>query len=214
MKDISKRIKELRTAAGLTQDELAEKLFVTRQAVSGWENHKTRPDIETLEKLADLFGMDMMELLYGKQTIDINIDRRRLFPTILFGGLFLLGLVLPMFFSVAIQSLYYRFEMGWLVYGYTMLVRCCYGAFFPFLFSLISVFRPFCVKSLALRVILVVLGIALLLLFFSFWVFTPLYHLTSYVSQQIFIRVTYAVGMSQYTTIIAGGLLWLGLNKA
>ena len=94
-----------------------------------------------------------------------------------------------------------------------MLVRCCYGAFFPFLFSLISVFRPFCVKNLALRIILVALGLALLLLFFSFWVFTPLYHLTSYVSQQLFVRVTYAVGMNQYTTIIAGGLLWLGLNK-
>lgn len=161
--------------------------------------------------MADLFGIDMMELLYGKQSTDY--DRRRLLPTILFGGFFLLGLVLPMFFSTVMQGFYYRFEMGWLVYGYTLLVRCCYGAFFPFLFSLISVFRPFCIKGLALRVILVALGIVLLLLFFSYWVFTPLYHLTGYVSQQLFIRITYMMGMSQYTTILAGGLFLLGLNK-
>ena len=214
MKDISKRIKELRTAAGLTQDELAEKLFVTRQAVSGWENHKTRPDIETLEKLAALFGMDIMELLYGKQTTDITIDRSRLFPTILFGGLFLLGLVLPMFFSVAIQSLYYRFEMGWLVYGYTTLVRCCYGAFFPFLFSLISVFRPFGIKNTAFRVVLVGAGVLVLLLFLSFWCSSLISSLTNYVSEQPFLPLIFAIGMSQYTTIVAGGLLWLGLNKA
>ena len=41
-------IRELRTKAGLSQDELAEKLFVTRQAVSRWENGETVPNTETL----------------------------------------------------------------------------------------------------------------------------------------------------------------------
>ena len=49
---IPKNIKRLRQQAGLTQEQLAEKLFVTRQTVSLWENGKTQPDIETLERIA------------------------------------------------------------------------------------------------------------------------------------------------------------------
>ena len=44
---ISKNIKRLRQQAGLTQEQMAEKLFVTRQTVSLWENSKTQPDIQT-----------------------------------------------------------------------------------------------------------------------------------------------------------------------
>lgn len=46
---------ELRTQKGLTQDELAEKVFVTRQAVSRWENGETIPNTETLKLLSKIF---------------------------------------------------------------------------------------------------------------------------------------------------------------
>ena len=42
----------LRTERGLSQDELAEKVFVTRQAVSRWENGETTPGLETLKRLS------------------------------------------------------------------------------------------------------------------------------------------------------------------
>ena len=45
-------ILELRTKKGLSQDELAEKIFVTRQAVSRWENGETTPNTETLKLLS------------------------------------------------------------------------------------------------------------------------------------------------------------------
>lgn len=48
-------ILSLRTKAGLSQDELAEKLFVTRQAVSRWETGETVPNTETLKLLSKLF---------------------------------------------------------------------------------------------------------------------------------------------------------------
>ena len=48
-------IRELRTKKGLSQDELAEKVFVTRQAVSRWENGETTPNTETLKLLSKLF---------------------------------------------------------------------------------------------------------------------------------------------------------------
>ena len=54
---------ELRTKNGLSQDELAEKVFVTRQAVSRWENGDTVPNTETLKQLSKLFGVSINTLL-------------------------------------------------------------------------------------------------------------------------------------------------------
>ena len=54
---------ELRTKKGLSQDELAEKIHVTRQAVSRWENGKTTPNIETLKLLSSFFDVSTNTLL-------------------------------------------------------------------------------------------------------------------------------------------------------
>ena len=56
-------IYELRTKKGLSQDELAEKIFVTRQAVSRWENGETTPNVETLKLLSKLFDVSINTLL-------------------------------------------------------------------------------------------------------------------------------------------------------
>ena len=54
---------ELRTKKGMSQDEVAEKVFVTRQAVSRWENGETVPNTETLKLLSGLFGVSINTLL-------------------------------------------------------------------------------------------------------------------------------------------------------
>ena len=54
---------ELRTKRGLSQDELAEKVYVTRQAVSRWENGETVPNTEALKLLSELFGVSINTLL-------------------------------------------------------------------------------------------------------------------------------------------------------
>ena len=54
---------ELRTKRGLSQDELAEKVFVTRQAVSRWENGETVPNTDTLKQLSKLFNVSINTLL-------------------------------------------------------------------------------------------------------------------------------------------------------
>ena len=56
-------IYNLRNKAGLSQDELAEKVYVTRQAVSRWENGETTPNIETLKLLSKLFDVSINTLL-------------------------------------------------------------------------------------------------------------------------------------------------------
>ena len=56
-------ILELRTKKGLSQEELAEKIFVTRQAVSRWENGETIPNTETLKLLSKEFDVSINTLL-------------------------------------------------------------------------------------------------------------------------------------------------------
>ena len=66
---IGKRIGLLRRQKGLTQEELANHMGVSPQAVSKWENDQTCPDISALPKLARLFGVTVDELLSGKQEL-------------------------------------------------------------------------------------------------------------------------------------------------
>lgn len=65
MNAVAKNLKRLRKQAGVTQEALAERLHVTRQAVSNWETAKTQPDIETLKALAEALGTDVNGLIYG-----------------------------------------------------------------------------------------------------------------------------------------------------
>lgn len=62
--DMAKRLADRRRQAGLTQEGLAEKLDVTRQAVSKWERSESSPDTDNLIALAQLYGVSLDELLY------------------------------------------------------------------------------------------------------------------------------------------------------
>ena len=66
-KTLGERIAEKRKARGLKQDELAERLGVSAQAVSKWENDVSCPDIMTLPQLAETLGCSIDELLTGKE---------------------------------------------------------------------------------------------------------------------------------------------------
>ena len=64
---LGKRIAALRHEKEMTQEELAEKIGVTSQAVSKWENDQTCPDITLLPLLAKILGVSVDELLSGKK---------------------------------------------------------------------------------------------------------------------------------------------------
>ena len=63
MSDFAARFKSLRIRDGLTQDELAKKLKISKSAISMYENGNREPDFETLELIADFFNVDMNYLL-------------------------------------------------------------------------------------------------------------------------------------------------------
>ena len=65
---LGETIKRLRMEQGLTQKELAEKLFVTPQAVSRWENGEVEPSVATISSLAKIFGVSASTLL-GEEEI-------------------------------------------------------------------------------------------------------------------------------------------------
>ena len=66
---IGKRIALLRKEKGMTQEDLANTMGVSPQAVSKWENDQTCPDISALPKLSKLLGVTVDELLEGKQEL-------------------------------------------------------------------------------------------------------------------------------------------------
>lgn len=65
MASVGSHIRRLRAAKHMTQEELAERLFVTRQAVSAWETGKALPDVETLERIAEALRVEVTEVIYG-----------------------------------------------------------------------------------------------------------------------------------------------------
>lgn len=72
---LGKRIAALRRDKGLKQDELAQQLGVTPQAVSKWENDQTCPDITLLPQLAKILGVSVDELLSGKAEPEVPAVR-------------------------------------------------------------------------------------------------------------------------------------------
>ena len=63
--ELGGRIREYRTEKSWSQEELAERCYVSRQTVSNWENEKSYPDVHSLLILGDLFGVSLDELIKG-----------------------------------------------------------------------------------------------------------------------------------------------------
>jgi len=104
MRDIGKNIKRLRLRQKLTQDELAERLFVTRQTVFNYETGKTNPDVEMLVKISEVFGVDVQQLIYGPESNPDKYKKR----TLLFGILLTLfwGIIYLLIYPAAVQQRY------------------------------------------------------------------------------------------------------------
>ena len=75
--EFNEKLQELRKQKGLTQEELAEVLFVSRTAVSKWESGRGYPNIDSLKAIAKFFGVTIDELLSGDELLTIAEEDTR-----------------------------------------------------------------------------------------------------------------------------------------
>lgn len=75
---LGEKIKQERKANGLTQEELANKLMVSRQAVTKWESDKGMPDIENLKVISTLFGVSLDYLLSDEEQFEKAVIREQI----------------------------------------------------------------------------------------------------------------------------------------
>lgn len=71
---IGDKLKNARLKKSMTQEEVAEKLFVSRQSISNWENNKTYPDIGNVIALSDLYEISLDELLKGSDNFMKHLE--------------------------------------------------------------------------------------------------------------------------------------------
>lgn len=99
--DIGQKLKECRTAAGLSQESLAQQLGVTRQTVSSWENNRSYPDIGSIIKLSDLYGLSLDELLKEDTAMREHVEQTGTLPRKYWNRLFEAAILLLPFGALA-----------------------------------------------------------------------------------------------------------------
>lgn len=115
MSDIGKNIRELREQKGLTQEDLAARLFVTRQTLSNYENKKTRPDIEMLLKIAEELDTDINTVIYGIATSN---QRHQEQCRLVIGGIALI-------FTLVCTAVVHHFDKADMTYDITLRFFVC-----------------------------------------------------------------------------------------
>ena len=82
--EFNQKLQELRKRKGLTQEELAQLLFVSRTAISKWESGRGFPNIESLKAISGFFSVSLDELLSGEELLTIaETDGREKEETVL-----------------------------------------------------------------------------------------------------------------------------------
>lgn len=215
MKDISTRIRQLRQDAGMTQGELADRLHVTRQAVSNWENRKTRPDIETLDAISQVFSLDITELLYGGRPS--HWTKKRIVQTAVYGSAVAVWLLLWLFaLPAAKERAHYTCDFTiWLVVYF--LCSFLSAACFPFLLSLVSDIQ---IQNKLVRGILLGIGIFLAAWFMIAWLALTLQRFFNFTGVFLAVFRTLFSGVAApfedivtYMPAISGALLYLGTSR-
>ena len=97
--EFNEKLQELRKQKGITQEKLAESLYVSRTAISKWESGRGYPNIDSLKSIAKFFGITIDELLSGDELLTIaeedNKQKEKHFRDLVFG---LLDCSIAMFF--------------------------------------------------------------------------------------------------------------------
>ena len=168
MNAVGKNIKKLRIARKMTQEDLADKMFVTRQTISNWETGKSQPDLETLSAISRLFSVEPTELIYGIRPSYKLFQKRYIITAAISFCVFIISIILEFTLYphlIEIRKTYFRgvFEIAL----YTLIVRPL--GFFALGVSIISVFSFWIDTRLEKRARIIALIIGIILLVFPLW---------------------------------------------
>ena len=75
--EFNEKLQELRKSKGMTQEELAQALYVSRTAVSKWESGRGYPSIDSLREISRFFGVTIDELICSEEMISVAEDEKR-----------------------------------------------------------------------------------------------------------------------------------------
>ena len=141
--EFNEKLHELRKSKGMTQEELAKELYVSRTAVSKWESGRGYPNIESLKEISKYFSVSIDELLSGDKLISIaekeNKDNIKNMCDLLFGIVDLFSvilIILPLYpdvvegfiYSVNLLSYTQATEFNIIVYWVMFISLFCTGA--------------------------------------------------------------------------------------
>lgn len=224
MKDIGKNIKNIRQSQKMTQEALANALYVTRQTISNYENGRSRPDLDMLIKIAEVLKTDVNTIIYGPPMPQSKKDAYK-WTAISLGVLAILW-ILYFAIGAAFDSPKYTYEpfpgalkrlilfpASMFVLGWTLLHILS-------LFTGLEQIKK--EKGKILRRILFVVGCTLIFIPIPevLWSGVAFYHSITRSSvsmtfpdipiyQEIFWRIVILIDCAPFTYSILGGLFWL-----
>lgn len=117
------KLKKLRTDSGLTQEQLADRIFVTRTAISKWETDNGYPSIDSLKEISNLFNISIDELISdadieNKKTLEEKASKKMYCIAISFLGLTVLFTLLAYFLKISYLNIGSLVGLiGYLVFG-------------------------------------------------------------------------------------------------
>ncbi len=122
--ELNKQIKKHRAIMNLSQEEFAEKIYVTRQTVSNWENEKSYPDIHSLLLMSSLFGVSLDQLIKGDLEIMKNeIKKEDIQAFSNYGKIFTLLFIASIVSAVPLAYFggWYGFAAWWVLFAVTLI---------------------------------------------------------------------------------------------
>lgn len=198
-------LRKIRRAKGMTQDDLAQRLHVTRQTVSGWETGRCQPDIDTLTALAQALEADIHELLYGVRPGEYpRFQRRFVIWTGICGGivtvLALFRLLLWPYLKKVCATYHWAPPMVFNHYYLPTILGFAAGALIPAMLSLTTAVRVKNEKGIGFLVLGAVLLLPTFLLWTGIWTHFWLYP----IPRAIFCDIL---------PFLSGALIFLGVNR-
>lgn len=174
MNTFHNNLKRLRKQRSLKQEELAERLHVTRQTVSGWETGRRQPDLDMLPKLAEALDADVHELIYGSKPGAYPLFQRKyVICTAIFGGITALLILFRLLILPHLRILFHTHHWGFpLTFCDVFLPQVgafSFGALFP---GLVRLFAPIPMKKRN-HFYYLACGVAALLPVVLFWLSIP-----------------------------------------